>query len=247
MQMAGFLTQDKTSREEWTVAESGAQDALVVSSKKEIGCGERDEQVQGQRSTARSSGAGRLNDHRTDRTGATRVPYQCRCWCTAVSVLFCKEKMILATADTRTTREQMIPKSKQSNITHFCINVPHRTQPSTHPLPVPSSQQGLLEAKNCSSPVSLRPQITLGFHPYYSLANLRISVDFEDSSASLVGCFDLIGLAQGLTDSPELSHYPWLQILQVIGGSTVAEAGTRPVQAIFGFGGFWPRSALWAW
>ena len=111
--------------------------------------------------------------------------------------------MILATADTRTTREQMIPKSKQSNITHFCINVPHRTQPSTHPLPVPSSQQGLLEAKNCSSPVSLRPQITLGFHPYYSLANLRISVDFEDSSASLVGCFDLIGLAQGLTDSPE--------------------------------------------
>ena len=76
MQMAGFLTQDKTSREEWTVAESGAQDALVVSSKKEIGCGERDEQVQGQRSTARSSGAGRLNDHRTDRTGATRVPYE---------------------------------------------------------------------------------------------------------------------------------------------------------------------------
>jgi hypothetical protein len=53
MQMAGFLTQDKTSREEWTVAESGAQDALVVSSKKEIGCGERDEQVQGQRRAAR--------------------------------------------------------------------------------------------------------------------------------------------------------------------------------------------------
>jgi hypothetical protein len=128
------------------------------------------------------------------------------------SLEVCKEKMILATADTRTTREQMIPKSKQSNqiSLRYCINVPHRTQPSTHPSPVPSSQRGLLEAKNCSSPVSLRPQITLGSHPHYSPANLRVSVNFEDSSASLVGCFDLIGLVQGLTDRPELSHYPWL-------------------------------------
>ncbi|PMD56959.1 uncharacterized protein K444DRAFT_40729 [Hyaloscypha bicolor E] len=81
----------QTSREEWTVAESDAQDALVVSSEKEIGCGERDEQIQGQHSTARSLGAGRLNDHRTNyNTGARRVPYQgaeSRCCCTAVSVL----------------------------------------------------------------------------------------------------------------------------------------------------------------
>jgi hypothetical protein len=62
-----------------------------VSSEKEIGCGERDEQIQGQHSTARSLGAGRLNDHRTNyNTGARRVPYQgaeSRCCCTAVSVL----------------------------------------------------------------------------------------------------------------------------------------------------------------
>jgi hypothetical protein len=99
MQMAGFLTQDKTSREEWTVAESGAQDALVVSSKKEIGCGEgRASPGAAQGSTARSPGAGRLNDHRTDRTGATRVPYQCRCWCTAVSVL-CESVRVSLQAD----------------------------------------------------------------------------------------------------------------------------------------------------
>jgi hypothetical protein len=75
------------------VAESGAQDALVVSSKKEIGCGERDEQVQGQHSTARSLGAGRLNDHRTVleqhgcRTNERRAVAVAVATCTAVSVL----------------------------------------------------------------------------------------------------------------------------------------------------------------
>jgi hypothetical protein len=183
------------------VAESDAQDALVVSSEKEIGCGERDEQIQGQHSTARLLGAGRLNDHRTNyNTGARRVPYQgaeSRCCCTAVSVLcesvFLCKQMRCASAipfefslrrtfggrvrrledwksgslegeddscNCRQKDHQRADDSKQSNITSVsmsCFSLSLQPTPSS----VPSSQQGLLEAKNRSSAVSLRPQITL--------------------------------------------------------------------------------------
>jgi hypothetical protein len=108
----------------------------------------------------------------------------------------------------RTTREQMIPKSKQSNITSVSMSrIGLSLQPTPRLCRAVSKdfwKQRIAQAQSASAPRSRLDPI-----PNPS-ANLRVSVNFEDSSASLVGCFDLIGLVQGLIDRPELSHYPWL-------------------------------------